>query len=259
MKKLYEEIMDKIEVTEEMHDRIMDNIQNMDLEKPSRILRMRRLRLYTSLAACCVVLVAGIMVTRINRLGEMNSFPTDIEVTDESTETTERTTGPVNGSQPTNVPVEVPTSLPAGPPENSPPTFEDPEVGWIGGEEEGYVSAQELSEAVGFDIVDVPGLPFEPKIVEYSIWTEGVAQIQYISSKQFAIFRKSEGNEDNTSYVDSYTVVKEITVDGNTVTLKGDEDEYRLAIWFKNGYTYSLDLQNGVPEAQWQQIIPGIE
>ena len=63
MKKRYDEIMDKIEVTDEMRSRVLKNIQNIDLEqnKTDRIIRFTPIKKYLSVAACFVLLLVGAM------------------------------------------------------------------------------------------------------------------------------------------------------------------------------------------------------
>ncbi len=61
MKKRYDEVMDRIEVTDEMRGRILDNIQRMDIEvTPERkVIPFQNVKKYISVAACFVVLLAG--------------------------------------------------------------------------------------------------------------------------------------------------------------------------------------------------------
>ncbi len=62
MKKRYDEVMDRIEVTDEMRGRILDNIQRMDIEvTPERkVIPFQNIKKYVSVAACFVVLLAGV-------------------------------------------------------------------------------------------------------------------------------------------------------------------------------------------------------
>ena len=61
MKKRYDEVMDKIEVTDEMRGRILGNIQKMELETApkSNVIPFPNLKKYLSVAACFVVLLVG--------------------------------------------------------------------------------------------------------------------------------------------------------------------------------------------------------
>ncbi|MGI6028375.1 MAG: hypothetical protein ACOX81_03060 [Candidatus Heteroscillospira sp.] len=61
MDRKYDEIMEKIEVTPEMRQRILNNIQDMDLseKKPAKVIRFPRWRQLTTLAACFALLLVG--------------------------------------------------------------------------------------------------------------------------------------------------------------------------------------------------------
>lgn len=61
MKKRYDEVMDRIEVTDEMRGRILDSIRKMDIAAaPGRtVIRFPNLKRYFAAAACFVLLLAG--------------------------------------------------------------------------------------------------------------------------------------------------------------------------------------------------------
>lgn len=64
LKKRYDEVMDRIEVTEEMRRRILHNIQDMEIRTAPERGRLRFLSLkgYLSAAACLVLLLAGAVI-----------------------------------------------------------------------------------------------------------------------------------------------------------------------------------------------------
>lgn len=63
MKKRYDEIMDKIEVTDEMRARILNHLQEVDLTKRTRpkVLRLSSVKKYLSVAAYFAILLAGVL------------------------------------------------------------------------------------------------------------------------------------------------------------------------------------------------------
>ncbi len=63
MTKRYREIMDKIEVTEEMRERILNNIQGNSIVETSQPKgkKVQYLKKYLSLAACFAILLAGVL------------------------------------------------------------------------------------------------------------------------------------------------------------------------------------------------------
>lgn len=63
MKKRYDEIMDKIEVTDEMRERILNNLQEVDLTKHTRpkVVQFSSIKKYLSAAACFAILMVGVL------------------------------------------------------------------------------------------------------------------------------------------------------------------------------------------------------
>lgn len=64
MKKRYDEVMEKVEVTAEMRGRILGNIQKLELAAApkNKVIPFPNLKKYLSVAACFVVLLAGAFV-----------------------------------------------------------------------------------------------------------------------------------------------------------------------------------------------------
>lgn len=61
MDRKYDEVMDKVEVTPEMRQRILNNLQNMDLSGQvlAQVVRFPRWRQWAAIAACLAVVLAG--------------------------------------------------------------------------------------------------------------------------------------------------------------------------------------------------------
>lgn len=115
--------------------------------------------------------------------------------------------------------------------------------------------AEELSELVGFEVGDIQGLPFEPAEAVYTAWWGEMAEIRYQSGEAEAVFRKSAGTGDISGDFNSYDTVRELTAGDITATLKGDSGTYLLAVWSRNGFSYSLSISSGAPEETWAGII----
>ena len=56
----YDELMDRIEVTPEMRQRILKNIETADLTPDKKVLRLHHLKQYLAAAACFALLITGI-------------------------------------------------------------------------------------------------------------------------------------------------------------------------------------------------------
>lgn len=72
MNKKYDEVMEHIEVTPEMRQRILRNIQQVDLtkQKPSKVVTFPRWKQLTTIAVCLAIVLTGILtISQIFDLG----------------------------------------------------------------------------------------------------------------------------------------------------------------------------------------------
>ena len=110
-----------------------------------------------------------------------------------------------------------------------------------------YASLTELEEAVGFDMPELEALPFEKAKTMYTN-AFGIARIDYYGPSEECITiskGKNDGTDDSGDY-NEYSSVIEKTVDGITVTLKGNEESYNLAIWTDGKYAYAISANPGI-------------
>lgn len=121
---------------------------------------------------------------------------------------------------------------------------------------ETYLSASALSEALGFPISGITGLPFEVAQTEYvCVWT-GLGEIDYTGENgQTAVYRKSAGTDDNSGNYETFSAVQQLSVGSIRATLKGDGTQFTLAYWTDGTYAYSVVLSDGVREEVWSGII----
>lgn len=117
-----------------------------------------------------------------------------------------------------------------------------------------FASARELSAAVGFEIRDLTVLPFEVESAKYQSNSNLFAQITYTGADRQAVYRKAAGNQDISGDYNVYDTVGEAQAGGSAVTLKGNGGVYSLAVWSDGTYSYSLSLDRGVSNAEWENI-----
>lgn len=123
-----------------------------------------------------------------------------------------------------------------------------------------YGSAEELSDAVGFAVREIGELPFTVKETLYFTYDDTLAEIRYTGDDQEVYFRKSQGeDEDNSGVYNTYSQTTTITVGDTEITCKGESDAYELAIWKKDGYSYSISLQTGISLEELQAMIETVE
>lgn len=116
-------------------------------------------------------------------------------------------------------------------------------------------SAEELSELVGFAVQEPAGLPFEAEGTSYLAYGTELAEITCTASGETAVFRKSAGTEDVSGDYSEYSSVKELSVNGVSITLKGNDGMYALAVWSDGSFSYSLFLSDGMGEAAWTELL----
>lgn len=123
-----------------------------------------------------------------------------------------------------------------------------------------YGSAEELSDVVGFTVREIGELPFTVKETLYFTYGDTLAEIRYTGDDQEVYFRKSQGeDEDNSGVYNTYSQTTTITVGDTEIICKGESDAYELAIWKKDGYSYSISLQTGISLEELQAMIETVE
>ena len=217
MSKSYDEIMEEIQVTDEMRDRILQNIAKTDLQKKSsgkKRSRFYRWQKYSLTAACLALLLIGAVA--------LPKLWSD------------------NGQEPPVVGSESGTGELSG-------------VATWGIQE--CSSAEALSEAAGFPVEDLEQLPFTVTETNYSYLGDGLAEIRYSGTEEERLdYRKATGAEDNSGVYLEFDRVQETESNGVKVTLKGDEDRIYLILWQKDEFSYSIYDEEGIPTgeaAEW--------
>ena len=270
----YKEIMDQVRVTDEMKQRVLRNMkEQVEAEKASK-LRMNagnkvrtirkqksgerpesgkiiqsrffsygRISRYLSAAACIMMLiVGGLTVPRLLHLG--NGLPP-------------APTGAAVGMAPDETMV--------GLGESESETRQD-ELGGQAGAMIGngmveVDSLAELSQIFGFSVPEVKNIPFEVTSTVYTNGWNVFAQVEYQGKSQdeAVLFRKARGTDDISGDYNTYSDVKEVTVKEVSVTLKGDDGQYKLAIWQQDGFAYSLNYEPGGSEAVFVEMIQSVQ
>lgn len=207
--KKYDEIMEKIYVTDEMKARVLSNLQSSSLKTGHKAVLPRHYKIYLSFAACFALVLASVFA--------------------------------------------IPKIMEPGTAEK-PPAILEP-----GGGIRKLGDQSALAEAVGFPVEDMPALPFEAKETEYLSYWDEVAQIIYRGDDQTLVFRKSLGEGDNSGDFNSYGIEAEAAVHDYTVTMKGNEGYFYLAVWTDGEYSYSIQLSNGLTREELEELIPKAE
>lgn len=122
-----------------------------------------------------------------------------------------------------------------------------------------YSSRNELSSAVGFDVMEVQNIPFDVEETEYISYWKKLAEIVYLGSENTLTFRMSVGNEEISGNYNEYEEVKSYSVDSWIVTIKGKNGLYNLAIWSDSVFSYALEVDTSVSETDLLSMIQSIK
>lgn len=122
-----------------------------------------------------------------------------------------------------------------------------------------YDTLEEAENTIGFEISvpDSYGGYTEPY---YAVIEGKILEVQYYNGDDRGmIIMKSRGSEDISGDFNEYNTVTETEVNGNTVTIKGNGDEFSLALWVSGDYSYSVSVSSGISENALKEIIEKIK
>ena len=103
----------------------------------------------------------------------------------------------------------------------------------------------ELEAAAGFPVEELRKLPFAADTVSYDL-TDGIAEVTYTGEGKTAVFRKA--GEERTLSNAVFPVIREAEAGEIRAVIGGEDERFVLAVWKHGGYSYCLELSEGVPE-----------
>lgn len=221
----YNEAMDKIKVDKEMHDRVMAAVKSRRKRPAPLYMRAMPFAACLVVALAAVIIVPKLMNDGIGVSGE-NTDSSDPDVTVDAS---------VDGSGEADDALGGKVDIMFAPEE--------------------CASAEELSQSIGFEFTDPTSLPFEVESAEYYNLFNEIAEATYSGGDMTACYRKSVGTEDNSGDFEEYPDVVTEEMNGRSVTLKGTDGEYVLAIWTDGEYSYSMRMSQGLDAEQWRGIL----
>lgn len=119
-------------------------------------------------------------------------------------------------------------------------------------------SLKELEQLAGYEIKEITNFPFTLTNVQYVYYDMEdfqLSEITYISDTEELTYRQSIGEEDNSGVYNNYEQKNEIEYNGITITLQGDNNNFKLLTWTSNQYSYSLFVEQGMEESTWMEIL----
>jgi len=82
--------------------------------------------------------------------------------------------------------------------------------------------------------------------------------IDFNGEEEVRRFRKASGTDDISGNYNNYSDVKEEEINGNTVTLKGTDGAYELAVWNDGSYSYAVSTVE-MSESEFVKIIEAVK
>lgn len=279
-RKKYQEMMEHVEVSEEMRERIMETLEQeaaqagagektAKTEKaqvgakkaPSKASPVIYWKKYLSIAASLVIVVGlafGVTQLRAREFAENSAAPESSAAMDISEDTTEALPNEMTGS----IMMEE-AAVEDSPEENGSLTSAAPDLGvnaveGVGSSVEdsdieniSYDTIEDLSAALDMPLEDLTNLPFTVDTVTYSAYN-GTAAIYYAdcSNSKMLVYLKWKDDTATSmeDFAEQYSGERQITIDGSEIWLSGntDSDSYPYAFWFDGEYCYQLQFRNGV-------------
>lgn len=272
-RKKYQEMMEHVEVSEEMRERIMETLEQeaaqagtgektAKTEKaPSKASPVIYWKKYLSIAASLVIVVGlafGVTQLRAREFAENSAAPESSAAMDISEDTTEALPNEMTGS----IMMEE-AAVEDSPEENGSLTSAAPDLGvnaveGVGSSVEdsdmeniSYDTIKDLSAALDMPLEDLTDLPFTVDTVTYSAYN-GTAAIYYADRSNSKILVYLKWKDDTATsmedFAEQYSGERQITIDGSEIWLSGntDSDSYPYAFWFDGEYCYQLQFRDGV-------------
>lgn len=124
---------------------------------------------------------------------------------------------------------------------------------------EEFGTIEEVERAVGYEIV-IPDSFGDYSDRSFSVMFGTMLQVQYrdADGNTGLCIRKASGTDDISGDCNSYDNVSEIVVGECSVTLKGNEDKYFLAVWSFGEYSYSVSADKGASGEELTEMIKTI-
>lgn len=262
-RKNYQEMMEPVEVSGEMRERILETLeQEADKKvgtcKPSKTAPVIYWKRYLSIAASLVLVVGlafGVKQLRTQDSTENATMSAKSSAMDTSGSTESLPEGMVGVTMMEEAAVE---DSPEEAVEGAAPDLGSTNVDRFSSSLEDssesdatYGSLEDLSAALEMPLEDLTDFPFAVESVTYSA-SNGTAAIYYADSSDSRLLVYLKWKDDTATsmedFAQQYAGERQITIDGSEIWLSGntDSDSYAYAFWFDGEYCYQLQFRDGV-------------
>ncbi len=120
-----------------------------------------------------------------------------------------------------------------------------------------YDSLSELSDAVGFDVINPEGMPDEYVLVGYYAVGGNLAQIVYVNGDSELIFAMTKLKKVESAFGE-FDETKTVGVNGVYFDYSLSGDSVRLAVARAENFTYAIFARDGLSEDQMKKAAVGL-
>ena len=262
-RKNYQEMMEPVEVSGEMRERILETLEQaagkkVGTCKPSKTAPVIYWKRYLSIAASLVLvvgLVFGVRQLRTRDSTENAAMPAKSAAMDTTGSMESLPEGMVGATMMEEAAVE---DSPEEAVEGAAPDLGSTNVDSFSSSLEDssesdvtYDSLEDLSAALEMPLEDLTDFPFAVESVTYSA-SNSTAAIYYADSSDSRLLVYLKWKNDTATsmedFAQQYAGERPITIDGSEIWLSGntDSDSYAYAFWFDGEYCYQLQFRDGV-------------
>ena len=122
-----------------------------------------------------------------------------------------------------------------------------------------YADMAAVKEAMGFDIVLPEKIEGYEQTLIQTDEEETLVQVFYEKDDQQILIRKAAKQSDISGDYNQYTKEETVTVGENTITLKGDADKYKLALWTAGEYSFSVSVTEGMSQEALTELVQAVK
>lgn len=262
-RKKYQEMMEPVEVSGEMRERILETLEQeagkkAGVRKPSKTAPVIYWKKYLSIAASLVLVVGlafGVRQLRTQDSTENATMSADSAAMDTTSSAESMPEGMFGATMKEEAAVEdSPEEAVEGAALDLGSTNADVFSSSLEDSSESdvtYDSLEDLSVALEMPLEDLTDFPFAVESVTYSA-SNGTAAIYYADSSSSKLLVYLKWKDDTSTsmedFAEQYAGERQITIDGSEIWLSGntDSDSYAYALWFDGEYCYQLQFRDGV-------------
>lgn len=114
-------------------------------------------------------------------------------------------------------------------------------------------SLEALSALTGLELRELSNLPFVPENVTYTAYGD-LAEVFYQGAGRRLYWRISAGSADNSGDFNDYPRVRQLTLSGRSVTVKGEGEEISLALWSEGEQSCSIAAEPALTMEELEAI-----